>query len=322
MSEELVIPSPAGDGDNLEEIDGIGPGYAQALNRAGIFSFADLGSYRTAEELREVLREEAGIEVPLWKIEKNEWLEQARHRGAVHEDAREGEEPDERKVEITESAQPESEQPSWRQHAGFSIFFDYVADEKTWQTRIWQTRGYHDESGDEVQFPGVEPDRWVGWILEKADLPFDAEPNLEAGVEPEAGYTPQREGETKAQEKDEPKIEFLDVQVSEVKPSSHLPEKQLAATIRFRIVGPDVEEMAAQSLAYRLEVHAVDLESGESDLVASGRGRLRSQVSEYSSWQQFPFPEVGRYRLDTIALLLPPGDVAAYHHGPVIKIVP
>ncbi len=44
------------------------------------------------------------------------------------------------------------------------MFFDVVLDDST--ARL-ETRVYHEESGNEVVFPGVEPDVWTGWILER-----------------------------------------------------------------------------------------------------------------------------------------------------------
>ena len=64
----------------------------------------------------------------------------------------------------------------WKQHAGFSIFFDYKLDEnghKHWHTRVWKTTTYHEESGDVKELDGIDSREWVNWILEKSGL--DAE---------------------------------------------------------------------------------------------------------------------------------------------------
>lgn len=70
----------------------------------------------------------------------------------------------------------EEERHGWKQHAGFSIFFDYKLDEnghKHWHTRIWKTTTYHEESGDVKELDGIDTREWVNWILEKSGL--DAE---------------------------------------------------------------------------------------------------------------------------------------------------
>jgi hypothetical protein len=62
-----------------------------------------------------------------------------------------------------------------RQQAGFSVFLDQVVDagETSWETRL-----YHAESGAETTLPGVAPDQWISWILDRlqpagmADVPL------------------------------------------------------------------------------------------------------------------------------------------------------
>jgi hypothetical protein len=51
-----------------------------------------------------------------------------------------------------------------RQQAGFSVFLDQVVDagETGWETRL-----YHAESGAETTLPGVAPDQWIAWILDR-----------------------------------------------------------------------------------------------------------------------------------------------------------
>ena len=51
-----------------------------------------------------------------------------------------------------------------RQQAGFSVFLDQFVD--AGETR-WETRLYHAESGAETTLPGVAPDQWIAWILDR-----------------------------------------------------------------------------------------------------------------------------------------------------------
>lgn len=52
-----------------------------------------------------------------------------------------------------------------RQQAGFSIFLDQIADKEGQQH--WETRLYHAESDAESILPGVLPEGWIAWILER-----------------------------------------------------------------------------------------------------------------------------------------------------------
>lgn len=56
----------------------------------------------------------------------------------------------------------------WRQHAGFSMFVDVgrdAAGEDRWQTRI-----YHEESGEEIVLTAAEATGWLTWVLQRLDL--------------------------------------------------------------------------------------------------------------------------------------------------------
>ena len=317
--------------DNLTEILGIGQGYAKALNAIGVSSFADFSKYETSEELHRALSEQDVTEVPLWKVQKGDWIGQAGEKAAAQqasvEEALAAEE-----TEMAATSETGPDEGTWRQHAGFSIFFDFVTDqngEQAWQTRVWQTRTYHDESGGEEKFSGIEPALWANWILDQAGLPIHLKlpsPQSEIEEEPapeESSAPPLTEAPVEPLSiHEETRIEMIEVKIAEFGPTSDIPEKQLLAQVRFQLAGPDAEKIVGAEAPYRLEVHTVAAENGSSSLVASGRGRLQANEFEYVHRQQFPMPEVGRYEIHCVALLLPPGQMIAYGAGPILNIVP
>jgi hypothetical protein len=307
---------PSGGRDDLQQIKGIGQVIAQAMNSVGIHRYADLTKF-TPDSLADVLRVEI-VSVSPKRIEREDWIGQAR---ALAQPANTEREPTEEGAEVAEEPEEEAPVPSpWRQHAGFSVFFDYQRDEHS--ERIWQTRVYHDETGEEEPFPGLETAPWVKWVFDQAELPIEPAPTL-AEIPPEpAPADTDIAAPVAAETPYAVQLEILSVEVSEVKPSSETPEKQLMAEVRIKVAGPEAETVAALRLCLRIEVHAVDLETGTSELVASGESQLQSQVFEYTSEQMFPIPEVGRHELHTIVLLLPPGEMMTYHRGPTIKVVP
>lgn len=84
------------------------------------------------------------------------------------------------------------EQGVWKQHAGFSIFFDYKLDEngnRQWHTRLWKIKAYHDESGESREVEGVDNDAWVKWIMEKAGFEVMEVPVTEDNSLPEKKKT-------------------------------------------------------------------------------------------------------------------------------------
>jgi Tfp pilus assembly protein FimV len=61
-----------------------------------------------------------------------------------------------------QEAAPEDPPPAWRQRGGFSVLFEAGADGEAWQTRI-----YHEETGQEVVVAGLGEIRWPPWILDR-----------------------------------------------------------------------------------------------------------------------------------------------------------
>ncbi len=164
-AQENVAASVDDERDDLETIKGVGPAFADALNIIGIRRFADLAQY-TPDQLSTALLEQASARVPPERIEADNWIGQARELARrVNTERR----PPEERAEVAKEPEEAPPELAWRQHAGFSLFFDYLTDEHG--ERAWQTRVYHDESGEEALFPGTETALWVNWILERAKLP-------------------------------------------------------------------------------------------------------------------------------------------------------
>jgi hypothetical protein len=305
--------------DNLATIGGIGSTAADALYRIGIRRFADLAHY-TPERLAKVLREQAGVKISPKRIAAENWIGQAKTLiSAAHTPSME---------EGTMAKKPDegSGVPNWHQHAGFSLFFDAVAadaDNPTWQTRL-----YHDETGDEALLPGIDTAAWVKWILDRAELPDTARtiasalqtpppPSAEAlPSEPATAALPALATPYAAQ------VEILDVQVFEALTTPPAgAEKRLVAETRFQISGTEAEAMTNDRIPFRVEVHAINLNSGRSNLLSSQQGQLEPQVFEYTLQSDFPVPDFGRYEIHTLVLLLPPGDMMTYCQGPNLSIV-
>jgi hypothetical protein len=168
----------------------------------------------------------------------------------------------------------------------------------------------------------LETAPWVNWVLEQAKLPIELTPTVtEVPPEPKPAET-EIAAPSAVETPYDAQLEIIEVQVTEIKPSPDVPDKRLKAAVRFRVAGSEAETVAAKCIPFRIEHHTVDLESGASGLVASEDNELQPRVFEYTSEQSFPIPEVGRYELHTIVLLLPPGEMMTYHRGLTIKVVP
>jgi hypothetical protein len=313
---DQTLDTPSDNGDDLQQIKGIGQVVAQAMNSVGIHRYADLARF-TSESLSDLLKAEIPSISPK-RIEREDWIGQAR---ALAQLANTERKPTEEASEVAEEPEEEAPSPStWRQHAGFSVFFDYLIDEQGEQ--LWQTRVYHDETDEEAIFPGVTTTPWAKWVTEQAKLPAESMPSVTERVPEPTPAETEIAAPPATKTPYDAELEFIEVQVSEIKPSSDVPEKRLKARVRFQVVGSEAETVAAELIPFQIAVHAVDLESGASGLIASGDSELQPRVFEYTSELTFPIPEVGRYELHTIVLLLPPREMMANHRGPIIKVVP
>ena len=287
--------------DDLTRIGGIGPAYRDALHAVGIRRFADLARFSTASELQQVLEEQAEVNIPVWKIDKNDWLGQAR---ALNDQT-----VDEQEAVFEADSAGDEVPPSrrWRQHAGFSVFFDQLEETDGEHASGWQTRVYHDESGEENVFTSVDVERWMAWVLEKARLP-ETDPAELVFVAPQTTEAPQTVEVLK----------IISVEVSESRPTYGVLEGTLSTAVRFRVA----EETAVDARApFRLEVYLVELDEQTTDLVASIEGRLEPGQEEYLVQAEFPFPDAGRYRLSCVIFLLPPASGFDVHEENVLNFV-
>lgn len=263
--------------DDLESIQGIGAATADALFRMGVRRFSDMTEY-SPESLAKSLFERTGLRVLPKRIEVEDWIGQARIRAGL-------------------KGQPprEGTDTNWHQHAGFSVFFDVRTTNEG--GRVWRTRLYHAETGDEVSVPDVQAARWVEWILQRARVPAPARPLYDVG------------------------IEALEVGVSLLSPANSA-AGLLAADIRFRLTGQDVLRLAHDRFPFRIEVYTFNTTTGATKRVAGETGVLEPNVVEYHSRQAFTMPEVGNHELHSVIVLLSPDGTMAHHQGPRFQVRP
>jgi hypothetical protein len=309
--------------DKLMAIDGIAEKTAEAMYEIGIHSYADLTEYLsqyTAQEVSEALKEH-GVNRPPALIDKQTLTRQAKVFSQAGNNPTTLPEEETGPAETTEEA-PSS--PESREHdAVFTVSFGEVRDEDG-QTLLQTTVYDEKNAGKEEVFQGSDTALWVNWILERADLPVAVEHiPVQAEV---TGEPPPTETEASVPpapvEPQGAQLKIGGVEVSVVGPASGVPEKRLKAEINFQLSGADAKTLTSQGIPFRTESYTVDLESGVLELVSSHRSQLEPQVFEYRGQEKFAIPDVGRYEFHSRVLLLPPGEIVAYHRGPTIRVVP
>jgi hypothetical protein len=295
-------------GDNLEAIHGIGPTFARSLNQAGIYQYAELAQF-SPQQLAQVLTEKAGVRIAAERIEASNWIGQAEALAKRSATATAAQEKGAKMRVETEAVPAAASQPAWRQHAGFSLFFDSVTHESGQQE--WKTRVYHEESGREIQFSTTDASTWVSWIVKRAQLPpTEAEP-----VERD------EEEVVETARIDHPYNVKLRIQDVEVGPTDAADDRY-QININFALVGPDARAVAAQRIPYTVEIQTVNLAAGTLvQFVESEKLQLEPDVLAYTVHHELPMPDAGRYELQTIVYVDSPAEMLAYHTGPTLNII-
>lgn len=277
-------------------IHGLGDKTARTLPRLGISSCAELARYltqHTAEELSKSLAEH-GVTIGAKKIKNEDWLGQARKQAGQAN---------------TEPANPKQdaavaeEGKKTPHHPGdplddevhFSVIFKREKDD-------WKVTTYDERHNGLEKGWGIEPGEWANWILQQM-RPLIG-PEL---APPEAGVgTPH-----------EIRVEILEVRHFEVEEF-----KKLATEVHFEVSGSKKDTIAAALAPFWIQVQAVDMVSKAAYLVASERNKLEPKKFTYRKKLEFPTPEVGRYELHTLVLLLPPAGRMALHKGFTLRVNP
>jgi nucleotidyltransferase/DNA polymerase involved in DNA repair len=306
------------------EIEGIAEKTVEATVEFDIHSYAELIEYldqRIAREVSAALTSH-GLNRPPGLINQQRSAGQA-DLFSQSEDTPTT--PSEEETEPTKHSREALPSPEPREHdALFTVSFDVARDEDG-EPALRTTVYDESDAGKGEIFRGNGTTPWVNWMLERANLPFAVE--YMAGQDEITREPPPTETEAAAAPPVpnglcDAQLEIGDIQLSEHEPTPEYPGKRLEAEIRFQVSGADAERLTSQSLPYRIEGHTVNLESGASKLVAFRRSQLEPQVFEYRSQERFDTPEVGHYEFHCIVLLLPPVELAAYHRGPTMQVVP
>ncbi len=198
----------------------------------------------------------------------------------------------------------------------FIVFFDGCTDRSG--RPDWLVRVYDAASGEETLLAPPERDRWAEWIMARVRLPAAVNLAIGATAGDAVHEVTRSPGRGRAAHfARQPRIEVLQVRFAETTPD-HPPR----AEVRFRLTGAQAGALARQRAPYRIETYAVDLEQRKPALLAAKEGHLEPRVFEYTDQHTFTLPAVGRYRLHSRVLLLPPADQIACHRGPVLNVVP
>ena len=206
-----------------------------------------------------------------------------------------------------------SEKGDWisqaRQHNARVWVVDFGAD-RTTEPPSWTTTVSSEELGIEEHFEGTDPRTWAHWILERSALdPIPTGETPAAGAAPAAGETLEA-NETR-----------FEVGLFEVLGPHGNRGGPIEARIQVLLSGPGAARVAAARPPVRIELMAVDEETGEPTLLASTSARFSRDVLTCSETLAAAVPAVGRYRLCCLALCFEPRIRFVCAEGPQLDVV-
>ena len=329
-AEPVQEPNPTADepsdtATDLQQIKGVGQKTVQALQDLGIGHCADLTGF-TPDSLADLLKAKIPSISPK-RIERENWLSQARTLSQSQAEF----EPAQTEADETPapSAEDQRDKPitsqhkglGWRELADFFISFGFEIDADG--AEHLKTKAHHSQSDTPRIWDGIVSKELTTWMMGQAHLPLPPETEPQATPEPPTHpSSPEFAAPLSGMPQYDARIEVAGVDVLTIPTPLDCQKVKLAAEVHFRLSGSAAKRLASARGPFRVELYAVDLGTGASKSVASAMGQLQPQILDYASRQEFPVPRLGRYELQAIVRLLPPGDGMACHRGPTISVVP
>jgi hypothetical protein len=302
-------------GDNLRDIKGIGKSIAEALNKFGIWDYADLAK-SNPDQLMDMLKGKLP-QIALQKASPESWIEQA--RSLVEERSSELANRNEAASANLDPTSHPPKMPStrkgWREIADFFISFGYEDDESGKESLM--TKAHYSQADKQMQWQGLVTGELLQWLREQAPLP----------VETDSGNLTRVEGAALAvQDQIGGAIQVVlsNLWVSEVQaPASGSPGAQtslLKVSSDLSLSGPDSESYVQDRLEYAVDALLVNTKNNQANLVSTYSSRMRPGELVYQVQQTFPVPSPGRYELYLIARMPAPVESITYLQGPLIRV--
>lgn len=286
----------------LSDISGVGPEKVAALKQLKITTLADLAQ-QSAGPLTQKLNKSGRLRTKLKSKVVSAWIETAK-KHLVN--------------------QPE--EVDWKQHAGFSLFFDH-RDEASGESWRWRARINHSETDEDIELLDEDMAGWVDWIVSQAALPEEVAGQTAVPQPAELPLLPDEEEEpeptsldyptTIEEEDDEPpfSLAVIDVTVS----VSHEIQR-LLLTVVFELVGQDAMQLAESQTFYHIDAQLYDEAEQPVHATTSAILRLQSERLIYQETLLSSIPTDGRYEVKTAVSIHPPFEMTAYHDGPVLEV--
>jgi len=304
--------------DDFKKIKGIGGSIAMALVESGICRYQELASM-TPLELTERLKDRVAFISPQ-RIQRDEWIAQAKNlaKGPPASASHPEKSLDKNGNNTTQDAgklTTDSKRETWKELADFFVSFGYTTDQEG-KERL-QTRVHHSQAGYFNQWDGIATRELISWMLRQA--------NLAEVLETKAGDPqPVKPGRLQPGPQPATLLELSYPRIAETEPAGKRQEQatHLRMESKLTVAGTRAEKLCQDRQPYLVEVHLVDLDTNQSERVASDKAQLSPGEQDYRIQMDFPIPLAGRYQLYLVASLLAEGGSVVYLQGPLVRVEP
>jgi len=311
---------PPDNRDEFQQIRGIGQAIEQALYKVGIYRYADLADF-TPDRLAEMLKAKISSISPQ-RIERDDWPGQARALAFSQE------KPQPQNTEKNKSIAEQPEQniknapkENWRELGDFFVSFGYMVD-KEGNERL-QTKVHYSQADKSEHWDGLATAELLNWILDQANLSSLMDTEAQ-GIRAAPAEKPYPQLVTEETSLLDLFLDLSDLWVTEVKvpvstgEQSHA--RRMRANCRLSLSGPAATELSIDRASFAIKLYLVNIQTNESDLVASYPGQLIPNELTYEIQQDFSIPPIGRYQLYLVAMLLPLDMAVTHLQGPIIRV--
>lgn len=305
--------------DNLEQIKGIGPSYAQTLYEIGIHTFEQMAA-SNSQDLASLLQKH-GLNISVKQIDGKNWIGQALTLAQKKQDSAITGVEAFKKVKTAEAKSSEDikkpRQKNWRELADFFVSFGYSIDPDG-QEQL-QTKILHDQGNCDEKWDGISIQKLIHWMISQADLPVTPELETFLGIkDPVNEHLPVPEIDQEVQ------LEIKDLWI-ELKQTSVTDKNVeslavLQTEARLVLSGPDAVELTSYKNAFTVDIYLVNTDNRQSEPVATVSDYLMPGELIYEIQETFHIPPIGSYQLIVVASLLPPASLVTHIQGPIIRV--
>lgn len=346
-----LMEVPFSDRDDLTLIDGILPQTEMALNSIGIHKYSDFKNY-SPESLSTLLQQRAGIEISAESIENQKWNESA----LLLADKNEAEKNTETEPKQALTSRPyfqdkKSDGIETEEQRAFPLNRQNDREDVPLRRKSIQNLSETNDSWDSLtsdksnkkESADADSQKVKQPVKQQKDITIDKVTGIASSPELKQEAAQQYSESLKKSDSDQ--TDKLDAQCqnlmkdveekitlkiiaaqyhqAELHQTAEAPAKKIMhGEISCNLTGKNAFFETQYRFSLFTQIHAVDVETEQSELMAAKSFQLTPRQNSYRVHLEFDVPEAGYYRLNAVAFLLAPEPKIDFREGPFLRVIP